>query len=187
MNGKRLAAAAAVLIATSSAAAAEPRADDILNKVINLPPPTAWRIDGVRDKPPVRKDESVQGGQALRVHVSGKGSNPWAVSASNPIEKPVKAGDVLILAFWARLEKGENGATAVVLPSNQVQLAAPPYTPVFGGPVTIGPEWKMYELKGKADKDHAGGTLNVSLHLATGKQTIDLGPVFVLNMGPAKP
>jgi hypothetical protein len=38
-------------------------------------------------------------------------------------------------------------------------------------------------VKGKADKDYPAGALNVSLHLATAKQTVDLGPVFVLDMG----
>lgn len=181
MKGNRFIYAAALLLALPAVAPAQ--SDDILNKVINLPPPTAWRIDGLRSKPPVRKDPAVQGEKALRVEVPGKGAHPWDVSAANPIQKPVKAGDNLILAFWARLEKGENGATTATLPSNQIQLASAPYTPLFSAPVTIGPEWKMYEVKGKADRDYAGGTLNVSLHLATGKQTVDLGPVFVLNMG----
>ena len=70
-----------------------------------------------------------------------------------------------------------------MLPYNAVQLASAPYTALFNGPVTIGPEWKLHEVKGKADKDYAGGTLNASLHLATAKQVVDLGPIFVLNMG----
>ncbi|MDB5691404.1 MAG: hypothetical protein JWO81_467 [Alphaproteobacteria bacterium] len=157
--------------------------DDILDKVINRPPVSAWRIDGLGGKPAVRNDAAVQGGKAVRVEVPGKGEHPWSVFASNPIDKPVKAGDNLVLAFWARLEKGENGATSTTLPSNAVQMSSEPYTALFSQPVTLGPEWKMYEVKGKADRAYAGGTLNVSLHLATAKQVIDLGPVFVLDMG----
>jgi hypothetical protein len=157
--------------------------DDILNKIINRPPVTAWRIDGLSGKPAIRNDAGVQYGKALRVDVPGKGEHPWSISASNPIDKPVKAGDNLVLAFWARLEKGENGATSTTLPNNAVQMSSEPYTALFSQPVTIGQEWKMYEVKGKADRAYAGGTLNVSLHLATAKQVIDLGPVFVLDMG----
>ena len=91
--------------------------------------------------------------------------------------------DKLILAFWARLEQGENGATSAELPYNAVQLASAPYTQVFGGPATIGPEWHMFEIHGRATQDYAAGALNVAMHLATGHQTIDIGPVFVLNMG----
>jgi hypothetical protein len=63
-------------------------------------------------------------------------------------------------------------------------MAHEPYTALFTGPATIGPEWKMVEIKGKADRAYAGGQLNVSVHLATAKQVVDLGPVFVLDMGP---
>ena len=185
MKGLVAAACLALLVPAGTAAlhAAAAQEDDLLKKIVNVPAPEAWRIDGLRSKAPVRKDESVQGGKAVRIAIGGKGTNPWDISAANPIEKPVKAGDTLILAFWARLEKGEGGATSVTLPNNAVQLAKEPYTALFSGPVTIGPEWKMHEVKGKADKDYPAGTLNVSLHLATGKQTIDLGPVFVLDMG----
>ncbi len=41
----------------------------------------------------------------------------------------------------------------------------------------------MHELRGRATRDYAAGELNVSIHLATAKQTVDIGPVFVLNMG----
>ena len=173
----------ALAVIAAPVAAQDAALDDIAGKIINVPPPEALRVDGLRAKPKVRKDDTVQGGKALRIIVPGKAENAWAISASNPIQKPVKAGDVLILAFWARLVSGENGAASATLPYNAVQLAAAPYTALFTGAAEIGPEWKFHEIRGKADKDYAAGALNVSLHLATAKQTLDLGPVFVLNMG----
>jgi hypothetical protein len=173
-----LAAAPAAAALAQAAPAAE---DDIANRIINLPPPAATRVDGAKGS--VRKDETVQGGKALRIPVPGKSDQAWATAVANPIEKPVKAGDKIVLAFWARLAKAEAGVTSASLPFAGVQLASAPYTPVFTGAVEIGPEWKMYEVTGKANKDHAGGTLNAAIHLATGKHTIDLGPIFVLNMG----
>lgn len=182
---------AMLAIAALGAAAATPQllhaqdsADDLMKMIINRPPVTAWHLDGVTGKPNLRNDPAVQYGKALRVDVPGKGEHPWSIAASNPIDKPVKAGDKIELAFWARLEKGENGATSATLPFAAIQMTHDPYTPVFSGPVTIGPEWKMVELKGKADHNYAAGQLNVSIHLATGKQIVDLGPVFVLDMGP---
>jgi hypothetical protein len=179
----------AVLCLVAAAAAAphvlraQDSADDLTNKMINRPPVTAWHIDGISGKPNVRADAKVQYGKAVRVDVPGKGEHPWSIAASNPIDKPVKAGDNLILAFWARLERGENGATSATLPYNAVQMAHDPYTAIFTEAATIGPEWKMVEIKGKANRNYAGGDLNVSIHLATGKQIVDLGPVFVLDMG----
>jgi hypothetical protein len=182
---------ALLCLAVVAAAAAAPQilraqdsADDMVKMIVNRPPVTAWHLDGVTGKLNIRNDPAVQYGKALRVDVPGKGEHPWSIAASNPIEKPIKAGDNLVLAFWARLEKGENGATTATLPYNAIQMSHDPYTAVFTGPVTIGPEWKMVEIDGKADRAYAAGQLNVSIHLATGKQIVDLGPVFVLDRGP---
>src|SRR4051794_35792635 len=87
-------------LAALGAAAAAPQllhaqdsADDLMKMIINVPPVTAWRIDGISGKPKVRNDPAVQYGKAVRVDVPGKGEHPWSIAASNPIEKPVKAGD----------------------------------------------------------------------------------------------
>jgi hypothetical protein len=168
----------AVLVAAAPAGAQD-SADAIVDKIVNAPPPDAHVIYGAKGK--VRKDEGVQGGKALRVSIPGKSAEPWSVGLNSALTKPVKAGDMLVLAFWARLEKAE-GATAT-LPNNSIQLSSEPYTPLFNQAVEIGPEWKLHEVRGKADKDYAAGALTVSLHLASGKQVLDFGPVFVLNMG----
>ena len=174
---------AALALALAAPAAAQEEGDGLVDKIINLPPPAAHVVNGLPIKPKVRKDENVQGGKALRIPVPGKGDNAWSVSLSNPIEKPVKAGDDIVLAFWARLEKAPEGAASATIPYAGVQLAKEPYTAIVTQAVTIGPEWKLHEIRGKADRDYAKGELNVSLHLASAKQTIDVGPVFVLNMG----
>jgi hypothetical protein len=175
--------AAALLIAAPALSPAGALAqDDIVDRIISVPVPAEYRVEGVRNAR-VRTDDSVQGGKALRVPVPGRSDQPWTVQLSVPITRAVQAGDALILAFWARLERGEDGATSATLPHNAVQLAAEPYTALFSGPATIGPEWAMHEIRGRADRAYAEGALNVSFHLATGRQTVDIGPVFVLNMG----
>jgi hypothetical protein len=143
--------------------------------------PGAPQVQGASGR--LRDDAAVQGGKALRVVVRGKGANPWDVAVETALTKPVKAGDQLLFAFWARLEKGEGGATTTTLPYNAVQVSAAPDTPLFTGPAEIGPEWKMVEVRGKADADHAAGTLKATIHLATAAQTVDLGPIFVVNLG----
>jgi hypothetical protein len=180
MKGKALAAALWAL-AAAAPALAQAGDDDILSKLVNVPAPGAHRVDGGTGR--VRGDSTVQGGKALRVEVPGRSQQTWDVAVGSSVTRPVKAGDTLVLAFWARLEKGEGGAATASLPYNAVQLAAAPYTPLFTKPMTIGTEWKMYEARGKADKDYPAGALNVAIHLATAKQTIDIGPVFVLDMG----
>jgi len=159
--------------------------DDILNRVISVPNPRAYRVDGTQNgaRGQVRNDASVQGGKALRVDVPGRNAQAWTTAVSVPINRAVHNGDHLVLAFWARLEQGENGATTASLPYNAVQLSGAPYTAVFSGGVTVTPQWQMFEISGQANRDYADGALNVAIHLATGRQTIDIGPVFVLDMG----
>jgi hypothetical protein len=144
--------------------------------------PGAPQVNGASGR--LRDDPAVQGGKALRVVVREKGANPWDVAVQTAITRPVKAGDQLLLAFWARLERGEGGATTSTLPYNAVQLSAAPYTALFTAPVEIGPEWKLHEVRGKAAADHAAGTLNATIHLAASAQTVELGPIFVVNLGP---
>jgi hypothetical protein len=168
----------ATLLAVSTPAFSA-QSDDIASKIIN--DPSAPQIVGAKSS--VRNDSNVQGGKALRIVVPAKGANPWAAFAGSPILKAIKAGDNMMLAFWARLEKGEGGATTSTLPFAGVQVSSPPYPSVFTEAVQIGPEWKLHQVKGRADKDYAASTLGVSIHMANAKQTVDLGPVFVLNLG----
>jgi hypothetical protein len=143
--------------------------------------PASPQVNGA--KPRLRDDPAVQGGKALRVPVRRKGANPWDISVSTAISKPIKASDSLLLAYWARLETGEGGATSATLAYNGVQLSAAPYTTLFSGPAEIGPEWKLVEIRGKADQDYAAGTLHATIHLAAAEQTVDFGPIFVVNLG----
>jgi hypothetical protein len=187
MNIRILAACLVVLTPLAPAAAQQqPSAeDDILSRVISVPNPRAYRVDGTQNgaRAQVRNDSTVQGGKALRVQVPGRSEQAWTTAVAVPINRAIHSGDSLVLAFWARLEQGDNGATSASLPYNAIQLAASPYTALFSGGVTVTPQWQMFEVTGRAPRDFAADTLNVSIHLATGRQTIDLGPVFVLNMG----
>ncbi len=180
MKRFRAALAAAALMIGGPVAAQD---DDITSRIINAPTPGSFKVHGLKAAPKPRTDATVQGGKALRVNVPGADPKPYAVSLADPIVKPVKAGDKLVLAFWARLEKSDTGAATARIAGAQVQLATEPYTVVFGQGVDVGPEWKMHEIQGTADKDYAADTLNVSMHLSTGKHTLDLGPIFLLNMG----
>jgi hypothetical protein len=151
----------------------------LASKIVN--DPGAPSVNGARGS--LVADAKVMGGKALRVQVPGKGKNAWDVSVASPLKKAVRSGDTLLLVFPARLEKGENGATATSLPWNAVSLTSPPWSGVMGGPADIGAEWKMIEIKGKADKDYAAGSLAVGIQLATARQTVDLGPIVVLDLG----
>jgi hypothetical protein len=154
----------------------------IASKIVN--DPGAPEVRGTKAK--LIDDPKVLGGKAMRLQIPRKGQNPWDISVNSALKKPVKAGDTLLLVFPARLEKGENGAITATLPWNSVSLTSPPWSGVIGGPTGIGPEWKTVEIKGRADKDYAPGALAAGIQLATAQQTVDIGPVIVLDLGPGQ-
>jgi hypothetical protein len=177
----RKAIACLLLLAPIAPAAAQ---DDIMSHLISNPSPRTYRVDGVNGGAQVRNDAGVQGGKALRVIVPAANVQTWATAVAVPVTRGVHNGDALILAFWARLEPMAGGSATASLPYNSVQLSTAPYTALFTGPATLTPQWQMFEIHGRAAQDYAANALTISLHLATGHQTIDIGPVFLLDMGP---
>lgn len=153
--------------------------DALAEKVINNTNPASFQAYGLTPPPKVIKDGNVQGGHALRLPVTG-GGDPWSVGVGVPLIKPVKAGDKLVVVFYARLSKGD-APTAKV--NAQVQLSTAPYTALFSKPFDVTPEWKLLQFAGKADKDYAAGAIGAAFHVNTGKHVLDMGPVAVLNMG----
>lgn len=177
MKGLAITAACLLAIAPLSTATAQ----DYSKSAINDPSPTALGLYGAQST--IVDDNGVPGGKAFRVTVAGKGANNWDAAVLTGIKQPVKAGEELVFAFWAKLVSAENGATSLTLPWNNVSLSSAPWTGLFGGAVTIGTGWKLYEVRGRADKDYPAGALGASIQVATGKQVIDFGPVYVAKAG----
>lgn len=151
-------------------------------RLVNDPRADALRPYGQRIPPEVRADKSVQFGRALRIPISSPVPEFGQVGAITPTLKPVKAGDRLIVAFWARAQKTQDGAPGKLC---RVQLEATPVIrTIFDASFDITPEWKMYKLSGTADRDYPPGALNAAFHLACAKQVIDIGPAFILDYGP---
>ena len=168
---------AACLIAASPVAALAQT--DLASKIVN--DPGAPEIKGARAT--LVDDEKVQGGKAIRVAVPKKGANNWDSVVESSVSKPVKKGDKLVLAFEARLEKGPDGATSAAIPYSAIQLKAAPHTGVVQGQVTVGPDWQFHRIEGTADKDYPADALKATIQVGNARQTIDFGPVVVLNMG----
>lgn len=153
--------------------------------ILNNPNPDALQVYGLAGggKPKPIKDEKVQFGKAIRIDLPG-GGNPWSVGVNSPLLKPVKKGDKITVAFYARLEKGAEGATTGRIHAVQLQLSAAPYTALFSKQnLDIDGTWKFFHVTGKADRDYAKGELSAALHVNTAKQTIDIGAVAVMNYG----
>lgn len=167
----------AVLVAILPAALAAQ--EDFSKEIAN--DPAAPEVSGA--KATLVDDAKVQGGKALRIAVPKKGTNPWDSAVGGAIKKPVERGDHLVLLFSARLEKGENGATTTTLPYAAIQLNAAPYSTIMQDSAAIGQDWKDFKVEGVSDNHYSPNQLKVTIQLATAKQTVDFGPIVVLDRG----
>ncbi len=157
--------------------------DDVMLKAINLPAADQWSILGSGETHALVKDATVKGGWALTVDVTGVGANPRDIQAGVHTLKPIKQGDVMLLAFWARSVTPPEGAGVISIPAN-MQMAHTPYTRIGEQTLDIGPNWKLYYVSGVAPVDLAAGEASGGVQLATGKQSLALGPIFMFDFGP---
>lgn len=151
--------------------------DDVFSRLINKDTNGTWNVIPDKPKPKYFEVKGIPGEHAFRIKAT-KGANPWDVQASSPIQGAINQGDVIMLAYYARAaEPAEGGSTL----SARIQANAPPWTAVLDMTSPISAEWKQYcahrVASGSLEKS------SVSIHLATAKQVIELGPVFVFNFG----
>lgn len=173
-------ATALALVAVAPVAAAQDAAAVMADRLRNDPRAEALMPYGQPIPPELHGDKGVQFGKALRFRLGGQ-ADFARIGAVSPLLKPVKKGDRIVIAFWARAVSTDKGAPGRI---GRVQLeATPKIRTIFEKPFDITPEWKMYQLSGTVDADYAPRALNAAFHLDSAKQVLDLGPVFVLDYG----
>ncbi|MFK7887510.1 MAG: glycoside hydrolase family 5 protein [Gammaproteobacteria bacterium] len=128
-----------------------------------------------------KKDKDVPGGVAMEIKVPRAGQNPWDAGLSGPLTVGLKKGDTLVLAYWARIAKRGEGQIFKA----GLQMNGEPYRPLSGlEPATLTTQWQRFKVVAVADRDYAPGEAGYTFQLAGLKQTIRVGPVFVMNLGP---
>lgn len=177
-----LAAVAALGLATVRPASS---AEDIMKYAINKPS-TSWTLYGPGQTNSYVKDKAVAGGGGLRVQVATAAPDkPWTIGASQAVQGKITKGDVLMVAFYAKAEPVDGGQASGTVSAVRIQQAAEPWGGIVEGtPIAItGSEWKIYTSRGRATIDADKGQASVSLQLAGARQTLVLGPLFVLDFG----
>jgi hypothetical protein len=162
-------------LALGSAALAE---EDLASRMINKDTNGAWYFQPEKPKAKHIKAD-VPGGYAFRVKAT-RSANPWDVQANSPIAGAINEGDVIMLNYFARAEVPAEGGSSLTA---RIQLAGAPYTSLLDMTSKITGEWKNYCAFRVAGASVAEKKSNVSIHLATANQVIDLGPVLVFNFG----
>lgn len=170
---------AGAVAAAPAAPAASAGTADLSSKIVN--DVSAPEVNGA--KASLVDDVKVEGGKAVRVTVTKKGPNNWASNVESSVSKAVRKGDKLVLMFNARLQEGPGGAATATIPHAAIQMKAAPYTSLVSGQPALTGEWQSYRFEGTADKDHAANALKASIQVGNARQTIDFGPIVVLNLG----
>ncbi len=170
-------AAAPVWLVTAQA----PQGGNIFDKAINQPG-IGWSLYGPDQKAKEVPAADVPGGNAVRVAVTRKGANPWDTGATYPTIKPVAAGDTLLAIVYLRAPDAKDGET-VPVPIGAGGADAP-YTPIAAETVQVGSAWKRYYASGESAAAYAPGKARISIQLAGAKQVLEIGPAFLLDLGP---
>ena len=119
------------------------------------------------------------GGGALQFTVTKAGATMFAIGTALPLTAAVKPGQRLVVAFWARTISAETpdglGSVNVKFQENAAPFAG------FGDRLlSIGKDWKLYEVPVVADKPLGKGVGTVVFHLGGAKQVIQFGQTIVV-------
>ena len=162
---------AALLVASAlilaSAASAQTAAPPILTSSAD------WNIYSAGPHQSIN-DTKVEGGKAVEVQATGTGGI-WEVGAIHPVDGEIAKGDHVVASVWVKSD-----VPAKVVFRIETRAAA---ALVGESTINIGADWSQQTLDFVAKDNYPASTTQVALLLNSGKQTIDLGPVSVVDKG----
>lgn len=149
-------------------------------ELINDPSSLDWATQGEGLKVTAVSDATIPGGgAAAHYNVRTPGPNPWSVQAYVPLTAPVAKGEVVTFGFWGRAATVPAGRTAGQV-SVRIQENLDPW-PGFGDTqLTVGPEWKWYEVSATATTDVSRRNGVMVLQLGGVRQEIEIGQTIVV-------
>ena len=157
-----------------------PTPNEVMKLSVHRPNADGWWIFGKDQTHALLKDKTVSGGLALSIRIDGGAQNTWDDQAGASAEQDLKKGNTVFLAFWARAETPPAKANAINVIAT-VQRSDAPYTIMASTTPSIGgSDWQLYCASGTAPSDFKAGNYSAVVQVATGRQTLDLGPVFIL-------
>ena len=146
-------------------------------RVINDPASLDWLYYGSDYTVKPLTGVPISGGAAVEVKVR-RGSQPYAAGTNILLTAPIVKGRDYAIRFWARTVKSSasdgQGKILVRFFRNEE-----PYNGFGDTTVTVGPEWKTYEVAARATMDIPANA-GVGLQLASVSQTLQLGQAHVV-------
>ncbi len=154
---------------------------DLINDPIS-PKQTTW---GDKLSYETVEAEQTPGKSALQFKLKRAGKNPWDAGVNFPLTGDINPGDRIKIAVWARTVKAKTPdklASAII----RLQAKDPPYDGF--GDIALSPTkvWKLHEFDAVADKALKKESSQLVIQLAKAVQTVEIGQLYVLNLGPVK-
>jgi endo-1,4-beta-xylanase len=118
---------------------------------------------------------------AIRVRVAARTTNAYDVQIlTPPTAVPLKKGEHILATLNVRCTDAPNG---IGILSACAQSGPPSWTGIVWTDVAAGKEWKRIYIHGQAQQDYDAGKYELSLHLGTQAQTIEIGGIAMVNLG----
>lgn len=148
--------------------------------LINDPTDLVWLTQGTGLEAEGVQDESIPGGGAARRYsVAAKGADVWEAQTLIPLLAEIKRGEVVTVGFYARtVASGAADGQGTI--GVRVQENAAPYSGFADQVVSVGSEWKWYEVSGTAASPIKRANATVAFQLAGAKQVIEIGQAIVV-------
>lgn len=121
----------------------------------------------------------VPGGQAIRIAIKRAGRNPYDFGVSLLNARQIRRDETIIAKVWLRATSTENPSKPAVIFA-KLQDNASGFRRLKEEPLTLTSRFQLYEIRSPIFKDYCPNDLNFALHLATGRQTIEVGPAFLI-------
>lgn len=186
--GQTIVVSGATSLTTKSARTVQSATTDLLpqlqgkGRLISNPANKDWPVYGTGVNHSVVQSPNIPGtgGTALLVKTTTASAQPFEVGSSIAITEEIKEDDILIIGVLARTAPGgtADGTSKLGI---RVQLNEAPFTGFGDNVLTLGPTWKLLQLKTQASTNIPLGKGAVALHFGIAAQAIEVGQIFVLN------
>lgn len=153
-------------------------------KLINPASPRVAAIFGETAIGKIVQDKDVPGGIAFEVQNNEIGLNSWSGGVNWPMTNDIRKGDTVLLSFWAKGIEARNESNTPIISSIRLQQSQTPYLSAAESAAHLEREWKQYFVAGRSDHLIEAGQAGISFHMGLSRQTIRLGPAYILNFGP---
>jgi hypothetical protein len=120
----------------------------------------------------------IPGSRADTIMIERREDLAHVIGVSMKNQRSILKGDNIVAEVWLRA-KPEGVAQGAVVIDARLQEDGNGFRGLRETPLVLTSSFAKYEIRAHADKLFCPGNLNFALHLATGAQTIDIGPATI--------